>query len=192
MLKVKAVNFVKSCIMFIIVQYPYVLFFMFFIFVIRVVSVGRCSNNSRRVGGDRDGPGPSTSSGIPLAIGGARGGPSETSHIGLAALQHKALKQQEQLEKTPMGFRFPLQMSPLLTRTDFRKLRQVYQKRRNQMKMGIHVFSFVGVQSMRLTEGNHFTSDVRNSFTAKLLNLDSACFACYMLLLTLTCSRRVL
>jgi len=80
------------------------------------------NSNSNRRGGD--GPGPSTSSGLPFPIGG-RSGQSETTHIGLAALQQKALKQQEQLEKTSLGFRFPLQMSPLLSRTDFRKLRQV-------------------------------------------------------------------
>ncbi len=55
----------------------------------------------------------------------------ETTQIGLAALQHKAMKQQEQLEKTPLGFRFPLQMSPLLVpkaqqqQSQFRRPRQV-------------------------------------------------------------------
>jgi hypothetical protein len=59
---------------------------------------------------------PSTSGGLSipmLSLGG--GGDRESTQIGLAALQHKAMKQQEQLEKTSfLGFRFPLQMSPLL------------------------------------------------------------------------------
>jgi len=42
----------------------------------------------------------------------------DSTQIGLAALQQKALKQQEQLEQTPLGFRFPLQMSPLFTRAE--------------------------------------------------------------------------
>jgi hypothetical protein len=42
----------------------------------------------------------------------------ESTQIGLAALQQKALKQQEQLEQTSLGFRFPLQMSPLFTRAE--------------------------------------------------------------------------
>lgn len=32
--------------------------------------------------------------------------------IGLAALQHKALQQQEQLSRTSLGFRFPVDVSP--------------------------------------------------------------------------------
>jgi len=55
----------------------------------------------------RSSQGPSTSGNLP-----------ETTQIGLAALQQKALKQQEQLERTALGFRFPLQMSPLLTRAE--------------------------------------------------------------------------